>query len=279
MRNLLLWLGLLLSAAELAIADDRLIFGVVPQQAASRLAVEWTPLIDELSQRSGVAIDFATAPDIPTFEKRLAAGDYDIAYMNPYHFTVFNQRPGYRALAHARNKRITGVLVVRRDAKIDAVEELAGKEIAFPSPAAFAASILVRGELKRKGIDFKPVYVSSHDSVYLAVQRRLVAAGGGVNRTLRAIDTSISDQLSLLMTTASYTPHAIAIHPRVEEDEVARIGAALIGLADDEQGRLLLAPLRIDGWQRANDSDWDDVRSLDIDLLDHLLKPGASDNQ
>ncbi|MFT7672206.1 MAG: ABC-type phosphate/phosphonate transport system substrate-binding protein [Gammaproteobacteria bacterium] len=39
----------------------------------------------------GFKVNFKTAPNIPTFKKRLAAGEYGFAYMNPYHYTVFNQ--------------------------------------------------------------------------------------------------------------------------------------------------------------------------------------------
>ena len=66
-------------------AQKSLSFGVVPQQSATRLAEEWGPLLAEISRRSGVALVFKTAPSIPVFEERLAKGEYDLAYMNPYH--------------------------------------------------------------------------------------------------------------------------------------------------------------------------------------------------
>ena len=56
-----------------------LAFGIVPQQSASKLAGLWTPILAYLSQKTGYAIRFKTARDIPTFEQRLAAGDYQCA--------------------------------------------------------------------------------------------------------------------------------------------------------------------------------------------------------
>ena len=110
-------LTILLLATSLAAngAENALSFGVVPQQSASKLAKLWIPILTAVGERAGVEIRFKTAPDIPTFEQRLARGEYDLAYMNPYHFTMFNQKPGYRALARARDKRIKGILVVRQD--------------------------------------------------------------------------------------------------------------------------------------------------------------------
>ena len=150
-------------------ADDSksqpvLSFGVVPQQAASKITRLWSPIIHWLSKRSGHEIKLVTAKNIPEFEKQLAKGTYDFAYMNPYHFTVYNESPGYQAVARQRGKRIHGILVARKDSSIKGFEDLQGQKLSFPSPAAFAASILPRASLKKSGIDFTPVYVSSHDS-------------------------------------------------------------------------------------------------------------------
>lgn len=96
------------------VAQPSIVFGVVPQQSATKLVQQWQPLLQRWGDLAGVEIKFATARDIPTFEARLMAGAYDIAYMNPYHFTLVNQNPGYTALARAKNKRITGIIVARR---------------------------------------------------------------------------------------------------------------------------------------------------------------------
>ena len=77
------------------------------------------PCLTDGGELAGVELKFATARDIPTFEKRLAAGEYDVAYMNPYHFTLVNQTPGYTAIAHAKDKKITGILVTKADWKGD----------------------------------------------------------------------------------------------------------------------------------------------------------------
>lgn len=115
-----------------------LIFGVVPQQSATQLAKLWPPILAALSENANYQLQFATAPDIPTFERRLKAGEYDIAYMNPYHYVVFHDSPGYLALAREKDKKLKGLLVVRKDSPIKSLAQLEGKTLAFPAPAAFA---------------------------------------------------------------------------------------------------------------------------------------------
>ncbi len=240
-------------------------FAVVPQQAPSKLLKSWAPMLQYLQARTGYRFVFRTAPDIPSFEDRIRRGEYDFAYMNPYHFTVFNQGDaGFQAVAKARDKQIQGILVVRKDSSIETLSDLEGQELAFPAPAAFAASVLPRASLTAEGIRFTQKYVSSHDSVYRAVANGLYPAGGGVVRTLKATDPEVQERLRVLWMTPGYTPHAIAANPKVPTEIVAAVQQALVGMSEDEAGRAALQRLKLKGLVAASNSDWDDVRRLNI---------------
>jgi phosphonate transport system substrate-binding protein len=244
-------------------AAEPMIFGVVPQQSASRLARDWVPILSWLSAEMGVEIQFATAKDIPTFESCLAKGAYDIAYMNPYHYIVFHEVSGYTAVAHAEGKRLKGIVVTRSDSSVMTLEDLDGTQVAFPSPAAFGASVLPRAEMAAKGIDATPVYVRSHDSVYRAVAAGLHPAGGGVLRTWRTIPDEIRAQLRILYETDAYTPHAVATLSSMAATQRTELSDALASMAKDAPE--LLVPLGKRGFRSAVDADWDDVRALGLD--------------
>ncbi len=256
---------LLLSTVTFA---DTITFGVVPQQSASRLAKQWGPLVDSLKVQTGYEITFATAPNIPEFEKRLSKGEYDLAYMNPYHYTVFSELSGYKALAKAKNKQIKGIIVVRKSNDYQSLEDLRGQTLAFPSPAAFAATVLTQSDLKNANVEFEPDYVSSHDSVYLSVAKGFYPAGGGVMRTFNSLPDVVKSQLEPIWTTKPYTPHAIAYHPRMTNEQVSVIQNALVSLQKTPQGEKQLKSLNIKGFEVAIDSDWDDVRALNITILE-----------
>lgn len=264
---LCLMLALLTIPVSLLASEKTYSFGVVPQQSATRLARSWIPLLQELQQQTGITLRFATAPDIPTFEKRLASGEYDFAYMNPYHYTVFHQHPGYRAFARQGNKRITGILVVRKDSAYDSVDDLQDQVIAFPAPASFAATLLVTSHLNKKGVKFKPKYVSSHDSVYRAVVSNFTSAGGGIVRTLESFDPQARDQLKILWKSQGYTPHAFAVHPRISSDVVDQLQQGLEKLTETPQGNAVLKNINFKVIESATDADWDDVRDLHINIL------------
>ncbi len=248
---------------------ESLSFGIVPQQSASRLAQDWGPLLEEVSRRSGVRLIFRTAPSIPVFEERLAKGDYDLAYMNPYHYVVFHKANGYLAFAKEQDRKIKGILVVRKDSAFRTLADLAGKTVVFPAPAAFAASILPQAEFGRRKIAIEARFVASHDSVYRSVAAGLQEAGGGIQRTYEAMPVEIRELLRVLSETPAYTPHAFGAHPRVQPAAVARVLRAMVSLSGDATGRRLLEPLAFKGIVAAQDQEWNDIRALDIDLLAH----------
>ncbi len=76
-------------------ASETYTFGIVPQFEQRKLYSIWKPIIEELEKRTGFTFRIATALTIPEFEKKFAKGNFDFAYMNPYHLLKANKAQGY----------------------------------------------------------------------------------------------------------------------------------------------------------------------------------------
>lgn len=258
--------------AQTSDSSPRYTFGIVPQHSASELLREWGPILTYLSNKTGIILDFATAKDIPTFEQRAKAGQYDFVYINPYAYSVI-QRYGYQAFAKERDKKLKGIIVVRHDSAYKTLRELNNMTFAFPAPTAFAAAIIPQAYLQSEGIKFTPKYVSSHESVYMAVAKGLYPAGGGVMRTFNTMPEAVRDKLRILWTTLGYTPHPFAAQHRVSQVVVDRLRAAMIAMDHDPEGKRLLSQISfVNGISAANDAEYNDVRALNIIHTDHLAK-------
>lgn len=253
--------------ASLALAQPYSV-AIVPQQSATELARGWGPMLKYLSAKSGQQLVFHTAKDIPTFEARVAKGEYDFVYLSPYTYTAVSERAGgnYRAFAREKGIQLKGILVVRRDSAIQTLADLRGKTVAFPTPGAIGASLIPRAQLAGQGIKIAPFYVSSHDSVYLAVARGIHPAGGGVERTLAAQAEGVRSSLRVLWTTPGYTPHPFAAHRRVPAAAVQALRKAMVAMQDDAAGKAVLAPLNFKGFQATTDADYNDHRALRAQL-------------
>ncbi len=239
-------------------------FGVSPQQEIPVLARQWLPLFAYIKAHAGVTLEFRTAPDCGVFGERAAAGRYDFIYANPYEYAHQDSRVGYRAFAKERHGSLRALLVVRRDGPIRDVRQLRGATVAFPVPTAFGATMLPRAMLAAAGIPITPRFVHSHESAYLAVVRGLAPAGGGIMATFAALQPQLRRQLRVLWHSPDYPPSVFAVHRRVPASVIKRVRNALVAMAHDHDGRMILAQLHFPAIVAADDADWAGVRSMQL---------------
>jgi len=244
--------------------SSEITLGVVPQQSPLKLSKKWLKITNYLYNETGIKVIFKTQRSIPKFEKELYAGNYDISYMNPYHFIVANQKQSYEAFTRA-NKNIIGI-VLSKNEKVDfSKENLNGKTFLFPAPNAFAATLLPKFEFKKKfnfDIDKegKVLYVNSHDSVYKGISREIGYIGGGIVRTFNNfIDKNDKDKLHIVYKTEAYPSHPIAAHPRVSKEIVEKIQKAFLNMPED-----LKKILSIKKFKKTDSSEYDVIKEIGV---------------
>jgi phosphonate transport system substrate-binding protein len=241
-------------------------FGVVPQFEQRKLFRIWRPILDELERRTGFSFTLIGSPKIPVFEQKYMEGTFDFAYMNPYHILKAQISQGYLPLVRDGSRMLKGILVVLKKSPIQSVKELAGKRVAFPSPNALGASLLMRTELaKRHAVEVVPYYVQTHSSVYLHVVLGLTAAGGGVASTLHSQKPEIKQELRVLYETRPVNPHPISVHPRVPEAHQKMVLRALLEMAKTGHGSALLANIPISMMVEASMEDYMPMSSWGLD--------------
>ncbi|MBF0255204.1 MAG: phosphate/phosphite/phosphonate ABC transporter substrate-binding protein [Gammaproteobacteria bacterium] len=262
---LLLVMAALASPALLA-QDKPYILGVVPQYEVRKLHAIWRPILDHLQQATGYAFELRGSPTIPEFEREFAEGKFDLAYMNPYHLVMANDKAGYIPLVRDHGRQLQGVLVVKKDSGIGSPEQLQGKTVAFPAPNALGASLQMRQELQdRFQVKINPLYVKTHDSVYLSVLMGKAAAGGGVQKTLNQQKPEYREHLQIIHQTTPVPSHPLAVLPSVAAEAREKILQALLQLGETEAGRALLAPVPIKQIGPAEIADYQPLRKLGLE--------------
>lgn len=207
--------------------------GVVPQFEQRRIFEVWSGVLDALKAETGCHFELIGSPNIIEFEKAFKSGVYDFAYMNPYHAVMAQKTQGYIPLVRSNNKKLTGILVVKKDSPIQDITALDGQNVAFPSPNALGASLLMRAELATgHDVNVVPKYVKTHSSVYLHVAKGLTVAGGGVVRTLSEQPDYVKKALRVLYTTTPINAHPLVVHPRITDDFKIKTQSAWLNLAD-----------------------------------------------
>lgn len=250
------------AAAEPAIYS----FGVAPQFDQRQLVTIWQPILDELARRTGLAFRLTGVPYAEEFGRRLLAGDYDFAYVNPMYAARAVHHPGYRVLVRDRAEDLYGIVVVRQDSPYRHPRDLNGKVVVFPAPNALAAALLVRRDLvERFHVAITPRYVETHTSVYLNVAKGLAEAGGGVQKTLDAEPATLRARLRVLYATSRVPAHPVVAHPRVPAAVRRQVQQALLDLGRSDAGRTLLAAVPIRRIGTASDLDYRSIEQLGLE--------------
>ena len=236
---LFLFVGLCAPASALEKPQYRL--AVVPQLPPLTTHKNWTPFVERLEQETGLSIRLTIYKTIPDFEVDVLAGKPDFAFMNPYHQVMAKKARGYMPLVRNGAEFLYGIVVVARDGPIKNLKDLDGKEIAFPAPNAYAASLYVRALLSKQiKIRFRSYYLDTHSDVYRHVILGKAAAGGAVNTTLMRESADIRAQLRVLYKTPPSAPHPLSAHPRGPARDRRAIQTAVLRLGADPANRELL---------------------------------------
>ncbi|MEJ2454944.1 MAG: phosphate/phosphite/phosphonate ABC transporter substrate-binding protein [Candidatus Thiodiazotropha sp.] len=250
--TLLLFLALAcqsVNAGETCVGDTltghRYSVNLVPRQPATELYRTWAPLLERIGKQAGLCFDITIPDGFPAFEHAMQAGKSDFIFLNPYHQLMAHDTPGYLPLIRDGHSRLAGILVVHNDSPIHSIRQLEGKTVAFPAPNAYVASLLLRAQLAKEGIDIRPEYVASHSNVMRAVALGAVEAGGVANTTLEHQPASLKSHLRILYQSPFYMPHPFSVHPRVVETDRKKVIEGFISLTSDPVGRKMLADVQM----------------------------------
>ncbi len=266
-QSLILLLSLLSNHHVFANTSDKIYsLGVIPQFESDRLNDIWQPIIEHLQTQTGFQFSLQGSPSIPAFEKKIMAGEFDFAYINPYQLLKSQKTAAYQPLIRDLKRKLYGVLVVHKDSGIDRVQQLNNANIAFPSPNALGASLLLRAEIAQDyNINFMPRYVNTHNSVYLNVFLKQTLAGGGVQKTLDQQKDIIKNNLKTIYETQKVTPHPFVSHPRIPQKIQQRISRAFIKLNNTVEGRKLLLQIPIKKAGTATLDDYANLNKLNLE--------------
>ena len=213
---------------------------VVPQKPPAEIFSVWSQILEQIGTKTGMCFNLDLQANIPDFEAKLLAGDFDFAWMNPYHEVMAYKKRGYIPLVRDGQNPLQGLLVVKKDSPITSIEMLEGASVAFPSPNAFAASLLIRAMFDTNQVHIKPVYVKNHNNVYRATLVGDVKAGGGINNTLLNEPVLLQNELRVLFKTKSYAAHPLSVNPRVPVAARQAFTDAFLALSKDPLTERLL---------------------------------------
>lgn len=271
--KLILLSALLFTAPGAISAHHTLTLARAPQLSASVMSQLWSPFINYLTETTGHKIKLKIYSEREAFEADIKDAKVELYFGNPGYGIVGHLNHGYIPLIRSDRKLLEGIIVTRKDSGIENIQQLSGKQIAFPSPRAFAASLFIHSHLSADfNIDYQPVYTGSHDNTYRAVQMGKFIAGGGVVRTLERESPLLQEQLRIIYTTPGIKPHPLMAHPNVSLAIRQSIQESILRLDLNENGKTLLKNINLQKPVVADYSrDYQPIEKLATKMYPNLL--------
>ncbi|NWG30802.1 MAG: PhnD/SsuA/transferrin family substrate-binding protein [Rhodocyclaceae bacterium] len=211
-----------------------------------------------LQAKLGMPVEFVQRDRYRETMDLLHLGKLDFAWLCDYPFVFLkdlvrllvvplNQgRPYYRSL----------LLVGAADRRRNSMADLAGGVFAFADPYSNTGYLAPRYRIRELGRDpntfFRQTYFTwSHRKVIEAVSKGF-ADGGAVDSfvwdTLEKVRPDVTQGARIIERSPEYAFPPFAAHRAVPAEMFERMQKVLIGMSQDESGRLLLTRLNLDGF-------------------------------
>ncbi|MFG6485418.1 phosphate/phosphite/phosphonate ABC transporter substrate-binding protein [Roseateles sp. BYS78W] len=236
-------IALLLAAASLALparAQTEYRFSPVNQANITTAASYWNPIVAYVSEKSGVKLSLKlgrTSADTTAF---VLAQEVEFAFTN-HLFSPERDQLGWKVFGRRNTPALHGQIVVAADSSITSLAQLEGKEIGFPGPEAFIAYKTTYAQLLQQRINVRTVFGGNMDGAFAQLFSGKVAAVGANSQLVEGYARREGKQFRVLWNSEPYYDLALMVSPKVPARDAQAVAKAFTGMAQDPQGREILA--------------------------------------
>lgn len=236
------WLASLLFVllASTLHAAETYTFGVLSQRSAVLTAQYWNPILNYAGRRAGVELQLKVARTAPESNAATERGDFDFVYSNTIFLPKMAQA-NYQVILRPRDEAITGQIVTLADSPIKSLADLSGREVGFPSLAAFVGYAVPMDYLLRQDIAVIPVFGGNQEGIMGQLKAGKIIAAGVNNQVMRAFAARENVKYRVLWASVPFHNLPISVHPRVPKAVAQTVRAAIDGMDQDAEGRRILA--------------------------------------
>jgi phosphonate transport system substrate-binding protein len=256
----------------------------VPSGDTEEIIAGGNEIADMITEKTDLEIIANVGTDYTAVREAMGAGKAHIGWLNTFNYILAAEKYGVDVgLVTSRYGATyyTGQIIVRADSGIASLDGLKGKVMCWVEPSSTSGYIIPRIMLMANGIqdsDFaQTVEAGSHNNVVAAVYNGDCDAGATYSDARSSIEEDypdVKDVVAVLATTTEIPNDNVAFVKDMDEEVRAQIIAALLEIAQSEEGIAALGEVySIEGLEVADDSFYDEFRAdlskagLDIEEL------------
>jgi phosphonate transport system substrate-binding protein len=214
-------------------------FAPVAQHSLQLTAAYWNPILEHVSNQSGVRLRLRLARTSAETTAAVLAGEADFAFTN-HLFNPERASLGWKVFARRQAPRVSGQLIVPAESPVRTLAELAGKEVAFPGPEALVAYKVTYAQLLEKNVPVTPVFAGNLDGAFSLMLSGRAAAMGSNSQMVAEYASRENRKFRVLWSSPPFNDLALMASPRVPAAAIQAVEKAFTSMHKDPAGRPIL---------------------------------------
>jgi phosphonate transport system substrate-binding protein len=241
MRRLLLAFIATLSLSANGFAEEAPTyrFSPVNQWDINKTAAYWNPIINYVSEKSGVKLELKIGRTSADTTSYVLAQEVEFVFTN-HLFSPDREKLGWKVFGRRQMPALHGQIAVPADSPITRLEQLKGEEVAFAGPEAFVGYKVTYGHLLSKGIDVKVVFGGNQNAAFAQMFAGKVKAVGSNSQLIEGYASRENKAFRVLWSSDAYHDLALMASGRVPEKDLKAVASAFQGMHMDPRGKAIL---------------------------------------
>jgi phosphonate transport system substrate-binding protein len=239
MLRLLISLCLLMSSLKAQAQQPVYRFSPVNQWDIPKTAAYWNPIIQYVSQQSGVQLELKIGRTSADTTAYVLAQEVEFVFSN-HLFSPERDKLGWKVFGRRTGPALQGQIAVLDNSPIRTLEELSKQDMVFAGPEAFVGYRVPQAELMNRGIEVNAVFAGNQNAAFAQLLAGKAKAVGSNSALIDGFTEKQGTKFRVLWTSESYLDLALMASGKVSTKDVRAVTNAFINMHKSKAGALIL---------------------------------------
>ena len=220
-------------------SEPTLDFGVFNQRSITLTAQYWNPILQYVSEKSGVPLQLKMGKTTAETTAMAMRGEFAFVYANNL-FTPERVRFGYKVIARPRTPGIRGVIVVADDSPLRTLADLNGRRLISPSHESFLGYQVPELAMQKAKVHVTTTFAGNQEGAMAQLQAKVAEAAAVNSQVLENYARRENFRYRVLWRSEPFLDLPILANPAIPKWRVEAVRRAFVDMAADLAGRKIL---------------------------------------
>jgi phosphonate transport system substrate-binding protein len=214
-------------------------FSPVNQWDIPKTAAYWNPIIQYVSQQSGVQLELKIGRTSADTTAYVQAQEVEFVFSN-HLFSPERDKLGWKVFGRRTGAALQGQIAVLDNSPIRTLEELDKQDMVFAGPEAFVGYRVPQAELLSRGVEVNAVFAGNQNAAFAQLMAGKAKAVGSNSALIDGFTEKQGTRFRVLWTSESYLDLALMASSKVSTKDVRAVANAFVNMHKSKAGALIL---------------------------------------